>query len=75
MERDWPDGTPHRVGELLCSDLMHEFQRLLGRGQTAMFFEFCPEDGELRIPQVDREELGESWIANVLDHRAHGEVI
>ena len=72
MERGW---SPDRTGELLCSDLKHEFQRLLGRGETAMYFEFCPEDGDAVIPEVDREELGESWIATVLDHRAHGEVI
>ena len=72
MDRGW---SPERIGELLCSDIKHEFQRLLNRGDTAMYFEFCPEDGDPVIPEVDRHELGEHWIATVLDHRAHGEVL
>ena len=72
MDKDW---TPEQIGQLLVQDIMHEMQRLLGRGETAMYFDFCPEDGELRIPQIDRHELGESWIANVMDLRSHGEVV
>ena len=67
--------TPARIGEGLVYEIMREMQRLLGRGSSAMYDDFCPENGEMVIPDINREELAEHWIAELRDLRQHGEVI
>ena len=66
--------SPTRIGQLLTADIMSEMQRLLGRGEPAMYDDFVKPDEKL-IPQIDCKALGESFIATVLDYRSHGEVI
>ena len=72
IDRDW---AMRHVGEMLVGDIKHEMQRLLGRGQTAMYFDFCPEDSDPVIPSINRVELAQHWVAEVVDHREHGEII
>lgn len=72
IERNW---AMAQVGEMLLADLKHEMQRLLSQGQTAMYFDFCPEDSDPIIPSVNRIELAQHWVAEVNDLREHGEII
>jgi len=72
VDRGWAMAI---LGEMLVADLMSRMQLDLRSGSDAMYLDFCPFDGERVIPEINRVELAEHWLADLEDARAHGEII
>jgi len=72
VDRDWPLWC---LGEMLVGDLMSRMQLDLRSGSDAMYNDFVLSTGERLIPEINRVELAEHWLADLEDARAHGEII
>jgi len=72
VDRGWAMAI---LGEMLVADLMVRMQLDLRSGSDAMYLDFCPLSGERLIPEINRVELAEHWLADLEDQRAHGEII
>ena len=72
VDRGWAMAI---LGDFLVDDLMSRMQLNLRSGDHAMYNDFVLSTGERLIPEINRVELAEHWLADLEDARAHGEII